>query len=225
MAITFRYNAAAVVPPSNESTRKYGQNLVLQQQQQKYQEQQAGYDRMFQLGKDNLQNQFQLGRDNQLNQFQVGRDKALFDQQQQQAEADRQRQFMDEARKQSSAVIMGDIEGGLYDPSTSRKLKQSLIDEAEVLGNPNLDATQRAEALAKLRATRSMLTMNRQEKPPAPTPDEELRGAIQHFNGVPMQKDKDGIWQRVNLEESQGGGQGGSGKQAPQRPTDRKSVV
>jgi hypothetical protein len=129
MAITFRYNAAAVVPPSNESTRKYGQNLVLQQQQQKYQEQQAGYDRMFQLGKDNLQNQFQLGRDNQLNQFQVGRDKARnefqvgrdkvqFEQQQQQQRA----QDFSAAR----ARIDSYAKEALSDPDLPQELRQKI---------------------------------------------------------------------------------------------------
>ena len=55
MPITFRYDAAAVVPPSNQTTRKYGQNLVLQQQQQKYLGQQAANDRLFTLGRDQQQ--------------------------------------------------------------------------------------------------------------------------------------------------------------------------
>lgn len=74
MAIRFRYDAAAVAPPSNATTRKYGQSLVLQQQQQKYAGQQAGYDRLFQLGRDQNQNAFQMDRDNRINDFQMGRD-------------------------------------------------------------------------------------------------------------------------------------------------------
>lgn len=64
MPITFRHDAAAVgVPLGSSATRKYGQSLVLQQQQQKYQGQQAGYDRQFRLASQIGQNQFQMGRD------------------------------------------------------------------------------------------------------------------------------------------------------------------
>ncbi len=197
MPITFRYDAAAVVPPSNEATRKYGQALVLQQQQQKYQGQQQAMDRQFQLGRDWQQNAFQANRQAGQNQFQADRDiwqnaqnMARDTTRLQQQEADRQRAFLDDARKQSSGMIMADIENGEYDPVTARKLKQSLVDEAETLGDPTLDATQRADTLGKIRARRAMLSANRQVKPPKPTREDELK----NFLGSNYDSLKDHTW-------------------------------
>lgn len=190
MPITFRHDAAAVVLPStNEAGTKYGQSLVLQQQQQKYAAQQAGYDRMFTLGRDQQQQMQQAMRQGQQNAantirdvnqqvFQQQRDKMLFDQQQQQQEAERQRAFMDEARKQSSGFIMESIKNGEYDPATARKLQQNLVAESEALGNPQLDATQRAEVLNKIRAERAMLSANRMEPPPKPTAQDQFNQSI-----------------------------------------------
>lgn len=178
MAIKFRHDAAAVVPPSNESTRKYGQNLVLQQQQQKYNGLQAGYDRLFTLGRDNQQNQFQMERADKQNKFQLARDEAQFGQQQQVAEAERQRRFMEEARQNSSRFILEDIENGEYDPATSRNLKQNLVAEAEALGSRELDATQRAEVLRRIRADRAVLLANRIPKAPPPTAQQQFSQGI-----------------------------------------------
>jgi hypothetical protein len=204
MAITFRYDAAGVVPPSNESTRKYGQSLVLQQQQQKYAGQQAGYDRMFQWGRDNQQNAFQMGRDQRQNDFLIGRDKTQFDQQQQQAEAERQRKFMDDARKQSSGFIMDSIKNGEYDPATARKLQQNLVAESEALGNPNLDATQRAEALAKIRAERAMLSANRMEAPPKPTPQQQFdQGIVVGPDGMKYRANSKGDFEPLPVQPTQ----------------------
>jgi hypothetical protein len=95
MAITLRHDAAAVALPSSSAQRKYGQSLVLQQQQQKYQGQQAGYDRLFDAYKQQNQNAFAWNQaaDNRVfqakqqqaqNNFLLDRDQAKFDQQQQQ---------------------------------------------------------------------------------------------------------------------------------------------
>lgn len=56
MPITFKHNAAAVVPPSNTFTRKYGQSLVSQNNRNK----QADMDRMFES---NMQQQEQRSRE------------------------------------------------------------------------------------------------------------------------------------------------------------------
>lgn len=189
MPITFRHDAAAVALPSNQAQRKYGQQLVLQQNQQKYQAQQAGYDRLFQLGRDVQENQNQFARDirqnffagvqqREQNNFVLGRDKAQAEQQQQQQEAARQQAFLADARKQSAGMIMADIQNGEYDPVTARKLQQNLVAESEALGNPGLDATQRAEALAKIRAERALLSSNRLQKPPPPTAQEQFDKGI-----------------------------------------------
>ena len=196
MAITFRHDAAAVaLPSSSASTRKYGQSLVMQQQQQKYAAQQAGYDRMFDAYKMENQNQVQQQRDWQQRDFVLNRDRDQNKFQQQQMDAARQQQFMDEARKMESGMIMNDIQNGLYDTNTARELQQTLALEAEALGNPQYDATQRAEALQKIRARRALLASNRLEKPPAPTPDEEIAN-LPEINGTKYQKNaKTGMWE------------------------------
>lgn len=189
MGITFRQDLAAVPHPSNASTRKYGQSLVMQQQQQKYAAQQAGYDRMFQLNRDYQQNAFMAARDQRQQAFlqdrdkaqqafQVGRDKTLFEQQQQMQQAEQRRKFMEEARRLNSGMIMDDIKNGMYDPITAWRLQQSLVEEAEVLGSDQYDAPQRAEALKKLRALRLLDSTNRLEKPPEPTPQEKFEQSI-----------------------------------------------
>ena len=204
MAITFKHDAAAIIPPSDAGTRKYGQSLVMQQQQQKYQAQQAANDRMFDAYRQQSQNQFQVMRDQQQNQFQVAnqnlqnqfqtdRDKALFEQRQQMAEQDRQRAFMDDARKMSSGMIMADIENGHYDSATAMELKQNLIDEAQALGNPKLDATQRANILEQIRARRLVLKANRMEKPPAPTAtDRFYQGIVTGPDGTQYRENSKG---------------------------------
>lgn len=196
MPITIRHDAAAVVPPSNQSTRKYGQQLVLQQNQQKYAAQQQGYDRLFTLGRDAMQNRNQAimqGQQNAaraiMNATQFANDQTLQETQnkfrQQQAEAEQQAKFMEDARKQSTGMIMDDIKNENYDPATARKLQQNLVAESEALGNPQLDATQRAEALAKIRAERAMLTASRIEKPPRPTAQEQFdQGIVTGPNGT-----------------------------------------
>ena len=189
MAIRFKYDLAAVAPPSNDLTRKFGQSLVLQQQQQKYAAQQAGYNRLFDAYKQQNQNAFAWNQaaDNRVfqakqqeaqNNFLTGRDKTQFDQRQQEAEAERQRAFLEEGRKQQSGYITDAIKNGEYDPATSRKLQQNLVAEAEALGNPQLDATQRAEVLAKIRAERATLTANRMERPPEPSDQEKFNKGI-----------------------------------------------
>ena len=189
MAITFRHDAAAVVPPSNSATRKYGQELVLQQRQQnqqqlmqaqqmKYQGYQAGLNRLFDATQQANQNQFQLERDRQQNEFQKERDRNTAQRQEQQQDAERQRAFTEDARKQSGRFIMDSIENGEYDDVTARELRQNLIEESEALGNPSLDATQRAEALSKLRARRAVLSANRMPKAPPPTPQQQFEQNI-----------------------------------------------
>lgn len=205
MAIRFKHDAAAIIPPSNSSTRKYGQSLVMQQQQQKYQSQQAGYDRMFDAYRQQTANQFQRERDLNQQAFMAGRDKdqrdfiaardqTQFDQQQKLIDQQRQAKFMDDARRMSSGMIMDDIQNGAYDPATSRKLQQNLVAESEALGNPHLDATQRAEILDKIRADRSALMANRMEKPPAPTAQDLHDQSVVYQDGIAGQTDKNGMF-------------------------------
>lgn len=215
MAITLRHDAFGVVPPSNAATRKYGQNLVLQQQQQKYAGQQAGYDRLFDAYKQQNQNAFAFNQaaDNRVfqanqqqaqNNFLMGRDKAQLDQQQQAAEAERQRAFLDDARKQQSGFIMEGIKNGEYDPATSRKLQQNLVAESEALGNGSLDATQRAEALQKILAERALLTANRMEQPPKPTPQQQFdQGIVVGPDGAKYRANSKGDFEPLPVQPTQ----------------------
>lgn len=204
MGITFRHDAAAVaLPTTNASGRKYGQQLVLQQQQQKYATQQAQQDRMFDAYKMESQNIAQQQRDWQQRDFVLNRDRDQNKLQQQQMDAARQQQFMDDARKQQSGMIMADIQSGEYDPNTARKLQQNLVAESEALGNPQLDATQRAEALQKIRAERALLASNRMQKPPAPTPQEQFEQGVVNRNGVDYIQDSKGKWTPLEPSKSQ----------------------
>lgn len=129
MGITFRQDVAAVPHPSNASTRKYGQSLVLQQQQQKYAAQQAGYDRLFQVGRDNMQNRFQADRDRRQNEFQLGRDKQQNDfilgrdkaQSQQQQQEQRAKDFAD-ARSRMDAYA----KDALSNPEIPHEVRQKI---------------------------------------------------------------------------------------------------
>jgi len=187
MAITLRHDASAVVPPSNNATRKYGQQLVLQQQQQKYATQQAQQDRMFDAYKMENQQQFQDKRDTKQVINQQLRDWQQQDFQKQQMEAARQQQFMDDARKLSSGMIMDDIKNGHYDPATAGKLRKNLVDEADALADKTLDATQRKKVLDAIRADRLLHTSNRMEKPPQPT-------ATDRFNQRKHFDEESGQW-------------------------------
>lgn len=212
MAITFRHDAAAVVIPPDKDRRKYGQDLVMQEQKRKYDGQQQGYDRMFALGRDAQQNAFVQERDLQIDHFQDLRDDRRLKQNQQVAEADRQRAFMEDARKQSGAMIMEDIKNGEFDPVTSRKLQQNLVEESEALGNPQLDATQRAEALEKIRAARAVLSANRQQKPPPPTPQQQFEQGVvtDPATGIRYRQNSKGDYEPIAEKPQQ--------PQQPQRP-------
>ena len=183
MAIRIKHDAAGVVPPSNSSTRKYGQSLVMQQQQQKYQSQQAGYDRMFtalrdqnqniaQQQRDWMQRDFALNRDKDRRDFITARDKEQFDQQQ---------KLMDRQFDQQQKLM-------------DRKLQQNLVAESEALVNPQLDATQRAEILDKIRAERATLSANRIEKPPVPTAQDLHDQSVVYQDGIAGQTDKNGMF-------------------------------
>jgi len=195
MGITFRHDAAAVALPSvNASGRKYGQQLVLQQQQQKYAAQQAQQDRMFDAQKQLGQMQFQQNKaiwDNEMAFRREGRQNDFFMKQQ---EAQQQQKFMDDARKLSSGMIMEDIRNGHYDPATASKLRKNLVDEADALADKTLDATQRKKVLDGLRADRLLHTSNRMEKPPAPTPQEQFDQGVVNRNGVDYIQDSKGKW-------------------------------
>jgi len=101
----------------------------LQQQQQKYAAQQAGYDRLFQVGRDNMQNRFQADRDRRQNEFQLGRDKQQNDfilgrdkaQSQQQQQEQRAKDFAD-ARSRMDAYA----KDALSNPEIPHEVRQKI---------------------------------------------------------------------------------------------------
>jgi len=159
---------------------------------------------LFRAGSQLQQQDWQMGRDKAQNDFQLGRDKQQFDWKQQEAEAARQQGFLDEARKQSSRFILDAIDKGEFDPGTARELRQNLVAESEVLGNPRLDATQRAEAIQKLRAQRSMLLANRAPKAPEPTPQEQFdQGVVTGPDGAKYRRNSKGDFEPLPVQPQQ----------------------
>lgn len=181
MPITFRHDAAAVVPPSNAATRKYGQSLVLQQQQQKYQGQQAGYDRQFQLGRDWQQNAFQVNRANQQNQFQADRDiwqnaqemtrdnTKFLQQQQQQRAAD-----FAAARNRIDTHAQDMLNSGqITDPQLAKRVRE-LVDGKRAIMGSGFNETQQQEYLDKYNAELAKILSEVPAPPPKPTAQEQF---------------------------------------------------
>jgi len=181
MGITFKYDAAGVTPPSNQSTRKFGQQLVMAEQQRKYQAQQQGYDRLFQLGRDVQQNAFQVDRDNRIADFQAqqavdqglrqaGRDKTLFDQRQKEQRA---KDFAD-----ARARIDTYAKEVVNDPSTPQevrtKIQNLLSGKMTVLGG-GFDAPAQRQFLDQYNSQLGALLSEIPPKAPPPTPEQALQ--------------------------------------------------
>lgn len=182
MGIVFRHDAAAVALPSNNANRKYGQQLVLQQQRQKYQAQQAGYERMFQLGRDSLQNRAQFVRDMRMidadkeaaaaqREAQAARDDKMIqadkDQiaartqaEQQQFMRRRQLALQDQAFETRGNDIRQSIQNKEFDPDTARRLQANLQAEADLQGSA-FDDPQRIEGMQKIQKERESLLQKR----------------------------------------------------------------
>lgn len=145
---------------------------------------------MFTLGRDAMQSKDAAIRQGQQNAAQAIRD-ATLNANAMTAQEDQNKFLMDQqSRKLSSGMIMEDIKNGLYDPATARKLQQSLVDEADALSSDQYDATQRAEALKKIRDKRLLDSTNRLERPPQPTREDQLK----EFLGPNYETYKDQPW-------------------------------
>jgi len=176
MAITFRHDAAGVVPPSNASTRKYGQSLVLQQQQQKYAAQQAGYDRMFDAYKMESQNIAQQQRDWQQRDFVLNRDRdqnKLQQQQQRAADFSAARARMDTYAKDS--LNNPDL------PPQLRQQIQNLVSGKMVAMGSGFNETQQQQFLDQYNAELAKLLSEVPAPKPQPTASDRFNQR-KHFD-------------------------------------------
>ena len=193
MGIKFRHDAAAVVPPTNSASRKYGQSLVLQQNQQKYNAQQAGYDRLFQLGRDYQQNAvqfardadqkvfqlmrdvdqqtFQKDRDKAQNDFQTERDKAQFAQEDKQTNLKNFAAARDLIGQRAQKMLDS---GQITNPALAKEI-QDLIDGKRIVSGINYNADEQQEYLNKYSTE---LSGKLSQVPPPPTPEEQLISQI-----------------------------------------------
>lgn len=205
MGIRLRHDAAAVVPPSNSATRKYGQQLVLQERQQKYQGQQAGYDRlfdatkqanqnMFQWGRDLQQNAFQTQRDKDQNTFQGARDKALMEQREQ------------EQRRADFSAARGRIDAYakdvLSDPDLPQELRQRIQNlvsgKITVLGG-GFDGPAQQEFLDQYNAQLAAILSEIPPKQPKPPPQPSFHT---DENGNQWVESGPGKWEQVPRQET-----------------------
>lgn len=205
MAITFRHDAAAVALPANSANRKYGQQLVLQQQQQKYQGHQAGLDRLFDANKIQQQNQFQWNRDQQQrnfqwdmghaqNKFQADRDKAKFEQQQQQqrkADFDAARNRIDTHAKDMLA------NGEITDPEARQRIQNLIAGKTIVMGS-DFDETARQNYLDQYNAELAKILSEVPPAKPKPPPQPNFHT---DQNGNQWVESGPGKWEQVPPQE------------------------
>lgn len=162
MGITFRHDAAAIVP-SNKSNRKYGMQLV--QQQQRYA--QAEKDRQYGAQRQQAMNEFTLLRDEQrrldnLNRQQMGFDLAeqqrlardkTEDQrwnerrklQMQDRNQERERMQIQQARDQLAAMARERLDRGDVPDEIVPELRKALAGRMAMMADPSYDAAQRQE--------------------------------------------------------------------------------
>lgn len=197
MAIRFKYDAAgfggSITGGGSPSDKKYGQQLVLQQQQIAQDAQRLAYGQQNQAvqnlqnnQRQAVQNQFQLDRDAQEGKLALGRLNqslefgAVRDDKQnaaraQEAEQTRMRQAQEQARMLAQGDIMDGIKNGEFLPDTATQLKNNMIAEAKVRAGDKYDELSGPEALAKLKAQKDALLQGRMKRPAPPTIDEELK--------------------------------------------------
>jgi len=216
MPIKFRHDAAAVVPPSNQTTRKYGQNLVQQQNQQKYHAQQQGYDRLFTLGRDAIQSRDQAIRQGQQNAFQTIRD---VNQQSFLTERDEaQNKFLSDQQRAKDFASAQDRIGvyaqdALNNPETPPELRQKirdLVGAKSIAMGRDFNEVQQQEFLKDYNAQLAGYLSQIPPPKPKPTRDEELK----NFLGPNYDTYKDQPW----VPDGKGGFAIAKDAQLPQKP-------
>lgn len=179
MAIRFQNDAAAVVIPPNQSSRKYGQQLVQQRQKYDDEQRQGMRDNLYDRQKQNMQNAAQLGMQNLQGQQAMDRllaaQKAAREQRIEQGQA-RIQQSKDATqsmlRRQRRADIQKGIDNGEFEPEDANALIKINADEDEleedIISN-GVDALQAAQWRADLKARRDVYAARRK---PIKTPEQ-----------------------------------------------------
>lgn len=210
MGIKFRHDAAAVVVPSSASTRKYGQQLALQQQQLKYRAQQEGYDRLFQLGRDAQQNMAQARlqgeqnaaqaiRDAEQKSFVMGRDKA----QQEQADKEQRKRDFDAARGRIDAYAKDALNNPDLPHELRAKIQNLISGKMTVLGG-GYDGPAQQQFLDQYNSQLAALLSEIPPTPPKPTPTEERNAGIAvGKDGREYQKNAKGVWEEIPQQKQQ----------------------
>jgi hypothetical protein len=193
MAIRQKYDVAGVVIPDNKKQKEFGQKLVLQQKQQeqedrklKYAAQQAGYDRLLTVGRDQFQNDMAFRRENRQNEFLTEQQKR----QQQAADFAAARSRIDTHAKDMLA------NGDIKDPGTRQKIQNLIAGKTIVMGS-GFDETARQNYLDQYNAELAKILSEVPQPKAPPTPDEEIAG-LPEINGTKYQKNKSGVWEPLS---------------------------
>lgn len=187
MAIRLNHEAAAAFVPPSASNRKYGQQLVLQQQKFANDQRQGMQDRMYDQQREYRRTAYQLQKDqtdrfvdNQRMQeqqkFAERMQKNSLDAQQQRdlQEAQRRSEMMAKQQEeqrvaqlkaQERADVEDAIKSGAIDQITASEIKKSWALDTRIDLNPEYDEAQRAEAHRENQWNRSKLQENRSQVP------------------------------------------------------------
>lgn len=179
MAIRFVNDAAAVVIPPNQSSRKYGQQLVLQQQKYANDQRQLQQENMYDRQKQYMQNAFQLEQEKErrallgqqaladLNAKQVfGAQKADAAKiAQKQAAEKAEKENIERIKKQQKLDDFDGINSGEFDPKVANRIKELWRRKNEIPIDKNLDEAMRAEESDKVEEELAGLRGNRIQSP------------------------------------------------------------
>ena len=192
MAIRFQNDAAAVVIPPNQSSRKYGQQLVLQQQKYANDQRQLQQENMYDRQKQYMQNAFQLEQKKEqrallgqqaladLNAKQVfGAQKADAAKiAQKQAAEKAEKENIERIKKQQKLDDFDGINSGEFDPKVANRIKELWRRKNEIPIDKNLDEAMRAEESDKIEEELSGLRGNRIQ---APSGAERANRNLSHY--------------------------------------------
>ena len=192
MAIRFVNDAAAVVIPPNQSSRKYGQQLVLQQQKYANDQRQLQQENMYDRQKQYMQNAFQLEQKKEqrallgqqaladLNAKQVfGAQKADAAKiAQKQAAEKAEKENIERIKKQQKLDDFDGINSGEFDPKVANRIKELWRRKNEIPIDKNLDEAMRAEESDKIEEELSGLRGNRIQ---APSGAERANRNLSHY--------------------------------------------
>ena len=215
MAISIKHDAFGVVPPSNAAQRKYGQSLVLQQQQQKYQTQQANADRLFQLAQQQqpFRNNWQWGGKAQQGRQQAGGiiqqggqqrgfglTTTVDAQKQAMADAEQRKKDFEAARSRMDTYAKDMLANGeIEDQETKNKIRNLIAGKTIVMGS-GFDETARKNYLDQYNAELSKI-LSEVPPPKAKAPPQPNFHTDQ--NGNQWVESGPGKWEQVPVQPTQ----------------------